>query len=386
MLVFALVLFAGACLGHLALMVASHNWWYGQCLPRGVGHFVKLIHGLLILAGPVLFVYWRGWDTLTVPDQATLGWSEYVIVTYVVLCWLTGFVLLPLDVVRRRLRAHPRPLLETRSRIVDIAKEVGGQPPGGGWRGLMARLPYNEVFQVDFAEKTLRLPRLPRTWDGLTILHVSDLHLNGVPDRTWHQSVMRRCAAWEPDLVAVTGDIADSIEHHRWIIPVLGQLRWRTAGLAILGNHDSWYEPHWVRRRLARLRFHVPGNGWERLEVRGEPLLVIGHEGPWFRPAPDLSACPQGPFRLCLSHTPDNLPWAKRAGVDLMLSGHVHGGQIRFPLVGSVVVPSKYGRRYDGGVFDEPPTVLHVSRGLSGEQPLRYNCRPEVTLLTLRCG
>ena len=55
-----------------------------------------------------------------------------------------------------------------------------------------------------------------------------------------------------------------------------------------------------------------------------------------------------------------------------MLSGHVHGGQIRLPLIGSMLVPSRYGRRYDCGVFDEPPTLLHVSRGLGGEHPLRF--------------
>jgi predicted MPP superfamily phosphohydrolase len=118
--------------------------------------------------------------------------------------------------------------------------------------------------------------------------------------------------------------------------------------------------------------------------VRGEPLVVAGHEGPWFSPPPDVSAAPVGPFRLCLSHTPDNISWARRNGIDLMLSGHVHGGQVRFPVFGSVVVPSKYGRWYDCGAFDEDPTFLYVSRGLSGEHPLRYNCRPEVTLLTLR--
>ncbi len=130
----------------------------------------------------------------------------------------------------------------------------------------------------------------------------------------------------------------------------------------------------------------MPGNGWEQLTVRGEPLVVVGHEGPWFRPEPDLSAAPPDAFRLCLSHTPDNLPWARRHGIDLMLSGHNHGGQIRLPMFGSVFVPSRYGRRYDCGTFHEPPTLLHVSRGLGGEQPLRFNCRPEVTRIILRAG
>jgi predicted MPP superfamily phosphohydrolase len=130
----------------------------------------------------------------------------------------------------------------------------------------------------------------------------------------------------------------------------------------------------------------VLNNSWTQVQVREQPLVAIGHEGPWFQPPPDLSACPAGPFRLCLSHTPDNIPWARQHQVDLMLSGHVHGGQIRLPLIGCVVVPSRYGGRYDCGTFHERPTVLHVSRGLGGEHPLRYNCRPEVTKLILRTG
>ena len=77
--------------------------------------------------------------------------------------------------------------------------------------------------------------------------------------------------------------------------------------------------------------------------------------------------CPEGPFRLCLSHTPDNMPWARAHHINLMLSGHTHGGQIRFPLVGSVLVPSIFSRRYDCGVFWEEPTLLHVGRGLAGQ-------------------
>jgi len=167
-------------------------------------------------------------------------------------------------------------------------------------------------------------------------------------------------------------------------VPLLGRLKSRHGAFAILGNHDLWFEPPRLRRRLGRAGMRVLGNGWVQMEVRGEPLVAIGHEGPWFGPPPDLSACPAGPFRLCLSHTPDNVPWARRHGIDLMLAGHVHGGQIRFPLIGSVLVPSRYSRRYDCGTFDEPPTVLHVSRGLSGDHPLRYNCRPEMTKLILR--
>src|SRR5262249_34877946 len=153
-------------------------------------------------------------------------------------------------------------------------------------------LPRNEVFTVDFTEKTIALPQLPAAWDGLTLLHLSDIHLCGTPEKDFYFHVMDRCREWNADLVALTGDIVDSPKHHRWILPVLGRLQMNRPAYAILGNHDCWYEPQLTRRRLARLGMRVLGNGWEQIDVRGQPLIVIGNETPWFRPAPDLKACP----------------------------------------------------------------------------------------------
>jgi predicted MPP superfamily phosphohydrolase len=90
------------------------------------------------------------------------------------------------------------------------------------------------------------------------------------------------------------------------------------------------------------------------------------------------------PFRILLSHTPDNYPWARANAVDLMLSGHNHGGQIRLPLFGAIHTPSSFGTKYAGGTFWEAPTLLHVSRGVSGRHPWRWNCLPELTRLVLR--
>jgi predicted MPP superfamily phosphohydrolase len=375
-------LFLGACLGHVALMITCHNWWYGLALPRKAGDVIHLTHGLLTVAFPVALVWAYGWKLDGLFELTSAGWGQRLLAGYVALCVLVGFVDVPSNTLARHLRREP--VAEKSSQVLDVAKVLGRPPEGENWQRLMTRLPYNEVFQVEVVERTLLLPRLPAAWDGLTVLHLSDLHLNGTPDRDFFRVVMDRCADWQPDLVAVTGDIADSVHHQRWIVPVLGRLRWRIAAFAILGNHDHWFDTPFIRRRLRRIGMQVLANNWQQLEVRGEPLVVIGHEGPWLKPAPDLSACPVGPFRLCLSHTPDNIRWAQKAGVDLMLSGHVHGGQIRVPLFGSLLVPSRYGRRYDCGTFDEKPTILQVSRGLSGDHPLRYLCRPEITRLTLR--
>lgn len=379
---FGWMLFAAACVGHTALLVGSLNWWYGNPIPHKILTWVRHVHALLVVSFPVIVWGVFGLDLTRLWAPGTGSIVQQILAAYIAVCWVFCFGVLPAVTVVYQLR-RPGALLHNHTHTLDVAAALGYKPAGRGKHARLARLPGNNVFKVDFAERALALPRLPATWEGLTILHVSDVHFGGSPGREFFERVMDECRAWEPDLVAFTGDAVDSYEHHRWIIPVLGRLRWRVAAFAVLGNHDSWYEPSLVRRRLRRLGMQVLGNAWTEVEVRGQPLAVIGHEGPWFRPAPDLSGCPEGCFRLCLSHTPDNIRWAQRHQIDLMLAGHNHGGQIRFPLLGSVLVPSRYGRRFDGGLFDESPTVLHVSRGLGGQHPLRYNCRPEVVKLVL---
>jgi len=376
-----LLLFFTAVVGHATLVVFSHNWWYGQALPRKLTDVIQLLHGLLVLAGPIGFWLAAGLDLLSLFPPGTAYLWHSLAAGYVALCWLTGVVLLP-AVTLARWRHRPSALVKETSEVVDVAQELGHRPIGEGKHRWLAYLPGNEIFTVDFTRKTLVLPRLPAEWEGLTILHLGDLHFCGTPALAWYEWVAERCAALEPDILAITGDFVDGRDRHAWLAPVLRRLRCREMSLAILGNHDKWYGASEVRARLADLGFVVLGNSWQERTLRGRTLIVVGNETPWMRPGPDLSELPEG-FRLCLSHTPDNVAWGRRHGLDLMLCGHVHGGQIRLPVLGSIVVPSRCGRRYDCGVFDEPPTVMHVTRGLAGKHPVRYGCRPEVALLTL---
>jgi predicted MPP superfamily phosphohydrolase len=375
------LLFAAACVGHLSIVLTSHNRWYGSALNKRVVDAIQVSHALLLFGCPLTLWLLIGFNLGSLLEPPSPVW-KWAVLAYLSVCWFAALVGLPIATIRRGLRKSVA-LTANHTRTVDVAAKLGYRPMGNGPYRQLTRLPGNDVFRVDFNEKRLLLPRLPAAWEGLTILHLSDLHLNGVPDRRFFEHVMDECHEWQPDLVALTGDIVDDAEHHRWVVPVLGRLKWRVAAFAILGNHDGWYEVPLIRRRVQRCGFTLLGNRWKQIEVRGEPLVVIGNETPWFSPAPNLDDCPDGPFRLCLSHTPDNIAWARDHHIDLMLSGHVHGGQVRLPLIGSLVVPSRYGRRYDCGTFDEPPTTLHVVRGLSGQEPLRINCRPEVTKLIL---
>ena len=124
------------------------------------------------------------------------------------------------------------------------------------------------------------------------------------------------------------------------------------------------------------------GSQARRCELGGVPCQVIGNEYPWFE-RPTIESC-DAEFRLLLSHSPDQFTWARRHGIELMLAGHTHGGQGRLPLAGPVLSPSLHGSRYASGDFYRAPTTMHVTRGIGGVHLLRINCRPELSVLTLR--
>jgi predicted MPP superfamily phosphohydrolase len=378
-----LAVYGLAWVGHAALFLVGLNILYSCPLHRHTLSKIRGLTAVIVFSFPAVIAGLNYWGMLEPPAQWYVAPGP--IEVYLLLCLGMCLLVIPAATLIRHLRPIPAQLIARHSQVVDVATALGHRPVGNAKHAALARLPLNQIFQVEFTELTLRLPRLPPAWDGLTLLHLSDLHFTGTPERAFYDMVLDRClAAGTPDLLAITGDLIDTSRHHRWLLPLLGRLRWKEAALAILGNHDYWYQPQRVRRRLARLRMVVLGNSWRALRVRGEPLIAIGHEGPWFRPGPDLRDCPGEGFRLCLSHTPDHIRWARRNGVGLMLSGHNHGGQIRLPLFGSLFVPSRYSRRYDCGVFWEQPTLLYVSRGLGAREPIRWNCRPEVTRLILR--
>ena len=406
------VLLLGASIGHGYLFIITLNVFYAWPLPHEVLKYTRKIDLLIVIAGPAVFAL-----ALDLFDTQRLAWEagywRSYLSGYTVICWIVGFGVAPICEIFYLLRRPAPQLVKETAETIDVAKELGYAPRGHSKDAKACGLPFNQCFQVEFTEKTLVLPQIPAAWDGLSILHLTDLHLCGTPDRAFFDYVMEHSMkAGVPDLLMLTGDVVDSEWHHRWIVPVLGKLRWNVGAFAILGNHDAWRDVTLIRRRLRRVGMTVLGGsltpnpspgrrgesganpsparrggiGWQQVDVRGEPMIVIGHEGPWFTPPPDLTECPKKIFRLCLSHTPDNIAWARTNRIDLVLAGHVHGGQIRLPVLGSVFVPSRYSRKYDCGTFYEAPTVMHVGRGLSGQHPLRFFCKPEVTRIILRKG
>jgi hypothetical protein len=380
---FVMVVLIGALVGHVAMTVTALNVLYGQgWAPRWALKAVRVVHDLWILAGTP----WLAWLVHRNGLAVTGEWSSLppALLSYVVCCAIVGWVIVPAVMVARALRRLPEVQLSNHGRIIDVAARLGRRPIGSGPHGVMVRWPWNEQFQLEVLERTYRLPRVPPEWDGLSILHLSDLHFTGTVGFEYFEQVIHEANELDCDLVAVTGDLIDRPSCHEWVPQLLGRLKSRLGRFAVLGNHDSWRDHDRIRRDLAGVGFHMVAGRWEVRDVKGQPLVIAGTEAPWMGRLPDLSAAPTEAFRLLLSHTPDNAPWAGRHRIDLMLAGHNHGGQVRLPVIGPVFMPSRYGRHFDMGAFQVGPTLVHVSRGVSGKHPFRFGCRPELTKIVLR--
>jgi len=377
------ILLGVAWIGHAYLWTGLLNHLYGRPIPKPLLKVWRLFTGVAILALP--FLPW-GIGSYEFPQFAFFR-NEIVgrfFENYIWFCVFVGGMFFPAVTLYRILRRVPRAVVSERSDTVDYKKELGRVVVGDGKLRRLSTLPFNDVFKVDFTELSLALEKLPAAWEGLRIDVLSDLHFCGTPSKAFFDRVIDRLTEGpKPDLVVLAGDYVDTDRHREWIVPILGRLSGIEGQFAILGNHDAYHDPEAVRAELRAAGYTVLGNSWTEVDIRGTRCVIIGHEGPWFRPVPNLSHVPSGSFRLCISHSPDSFAWAVANRIGLMLCGHVHGGQIRVPVIGSIFVPSIYGRRFDMGVFQSRSTVMAVGRGLSGKEPLRFRCRPQVLRLQL---
>jgi len=230
------------------------------------------------------------------------------------------------------------------------------------------------------------LPDLPPPLAGFTIAHLSDLHLGPTVSIADVRHAVNIANALQPDLVALTGDfVYRSAEYAQACAQELASLEATQGVVACLGNHDLWEDAPLIRRELTNVGISVLVNAG--LSLAGGELWVAGVDDVWSAD-PDLDAAlngaPADATIILLAHEPDYADVvSEHGGVDLQLSGHSHGGQVRLPLIGAPVLPY-LGRRYPAGLYHIEELTLYTNRGVGTiYPPIRFNCRPEVTLITL---
>jgi len=282
--------------------------------------------------------------------------------------------------------AVTRPRRITRRRLI-----LGGLSGCGVLSGLYARLV--EPHWINEVRLTLPIAGLPAALSGKRLIQISDLHVGHIVDFEYLRSAVRRVSELKPDLLVITGDLIhfDSVSDLPDLKTLVTSLPRPPFGtLAILGNHDYGYraentdQADAVSRTLENAGVRVLRN--EAADVAG--LSVIGVDDLWsirFDLDAALSHLAPGRPSLVLCHNPDavDLPgWDGFQG--WILAGHTHGGQCRFPLIGSPILPVK-NRRYDAGLIPlSGGRTLYINRGLGYLRRVRFGCRPEITVFDLQ--
>ncbi len=352
---------------------------------------------------PLILSHLALWPLIGLANILTLGWRGFL--RSILLpntpgrIWALFFTLLGARWLAQEAyrKSYPTPppaeLLSTSIRSYKLrdALRTHDNLPTGGLKGLVNRV--NEIHDLEVATHTLMLPNLPKEFDSFTIVQISDVHYAHFASAEFISRYVEIVLRMSPDMIALTGDYQtypQDIAGAARLLSPLGtwsqQQRGGKGTLAVLGNHDHVAGAERVTDALRRVGIPVLSNSHVELKRDDASLYIAGVEDPWSGRADldiALHGIPDGACTVLLAHVPDYLMEA--AGrVDLQLSGHNHGGQIKLPLVGAMLVSSRYGRRYVEGFFRRSGTLMYVSRGIGGKPPIRFGSRPEITRFILR--
>lgn len=244
---------------------------------------------------------------------------------------------------------------------------------------------------------TITSPELPETFDGFRIAHVSDLHNTQIGEDNETLLAMLRQA--EPDMIALTGDLIDSRNTDIAIALAFVEEAVKIAPCYyVTGNHESRIDDYGkLKDGLTRLGVTVLEDEAITLTRSGQSVTLLGVNDPTFQPdygsetalmTDTLAALddPDRGYTILLSHRPEQFQVYVDAGMNLVLSGHAHGGQIRLPFVGGLIAPRQgLFPEYDAGLYTQGETNMLVSRGIGNSLfPFRVNNRPEVILIQLQ--
>ena len=376
------------CLGHVSVCVAAVNRIQGSVADHSFEKIFKRSVYLWALLGLVLpfFLMWRSAELVTpwqvVARQLVADWGYFTLAT----AWLVVVVIRRLAqlVVDR----CPDSWALTQTKVYHIAEEVVEESKEKYYpesnRSFLLNFTGNQVGQLEVNKKTLFLPQLPSKLEGLTLTHFSDLHITGVIPQVFYDRLCDEILELDSDLMFLTGDVLDVPSKLPWVSRLAKRLTTSKECYFVLGNHDVRHgQDEKLRAALVAENCVDLGSTYLHVDIRGEPILLAGNELPWVGTAPECRP-KSNEFAIGVVHTPDLIGWGRQQDYDLLLAGHAHGGQIRIPGIGPIICPSVHGVRYASGVFQKGRTLMHVSRGISGLQPIRLRCRPELTQLTLR--
>lgn len=217
-------------------------------------------------------------------------------------------------------------------------------------------------------------------WHGpsFRIAHLSDFHVNQMFPIEYYVQAFDLAEQTGSDFVFLTGDYVTKLYATTSLAQILRPVGKRGT-FAVLGNHDYWAGADDVKAAIRRSGITLLTDESVLEDINGEKIQISGCDFPWSKKKCSIPKFGNGAIRLVLSHTPDNIYQLSEESVHCVFSGHYHAGQLRVPLLGSIVVPSVYGRRFDHGHFIVKGTHLFVVSGVgAANPPFRIYCRPDI--------
>jgi uncharacterized protein len=274
-----------------------------------------------------------------------------------------------------------------------VVPYAGTQQPDTPLRSLavslthVARAALTEPYMLSIEHELIHLNRLPKVFDGFRVVQLSDIHHGPFSTTEQIERAVDTANRLQPDIIALTGDYISKERHYAApCAEMLGRLNAKYGVYAVLGNHD-----HWVDAPLITDLFRAEGitvliNEGMRFEKDGEAFWLAGVDDTMVG-LEDISLALAGAredeMKLLLAHNPILLRRAARAKIDLVLSGHTHGGQVAIRGERSAVKGAR--KRLLKGLGKLGNTQMYVNRGLGTVVlPIRYGCPPEISLLELR--
>jgi len=238
---------------------------------------------------------------------------------------------------------------------------------------------------IEVSEFRVPFPGLGRDLDGLRIVHLTDIHHGLYFSAEAVAAAVELANSLDPDIVALTGDyVSYSRNFAHSAADLLGGLRARRGIFAVLGNHDFRVGADLITRALRRNGIEVLRNRNTVIRSGSADLNVAGVDDLWYNASLPraLRSIPRGRPVVLLSHNPRIIAAASHYSVDLVLSGHTHGGQVRLPFLERRRDPSH--RRFHTGWDAWGRTRIYISRGIGTiVLPVRLACPPEMPLFTL---
>lgn len=248
-----------------------------------------------------------------------------------------------------------------------------------------ARYALAEASSLSLEKIDIKLKRLPKKLEGFRLVHLSDLHHSPFTNLEHILRAVKVANRLKPDMFILTGDyVSHETEYIAPVAEVLGELESEFGTFACLGNHDHWTDAKLVTNRFRRAGINVLINEGFRFTARDVSFWLCGVDD-YMVGKTDLRSALHGSFpdemKLLLAHNPVIFRQAARFGVDLVLSGHTHGGQVKLREEDKRILPP---RKLKNGLHQRKDTQIYITRGIGTVVlPIRYQCPPEISLIEL---